>query len=88
MRFCVIDKKRNKKTFLRIDVKSRDELMKKINSERFIIDNEIYSVNDVIAVPTKEFKNWRDIIMSGRKSDIENARKFNKEKINRSVVKG
>jgi hypothetical protein len=82
MRLLVKDRKSKKKIFVRVIAESRDELVTKINADTFKVKGQIYSVNDVIAVPSSRFSSWKDIIQGGKK-DTENANKFNISRVTR-----
>lgn len=49
MKLYVLDKTSNEKTYLKQSAKSKRELANLLGAERFRLDNQVYSVNEVIA---------------------------------------
>lgn len=88
MRLYVKDKKTNRKIYIRANVNSREELAKKLKTEEFIVKKETYTVNDVVAMPSVRYKNWKDVLFGGKKFDEDKAEKFNMEKFQMAKVKG
>lgn len=88
MRLYVKDKKTNRKIYIRANVNSREELAKKLKTEEFIVKKETYTVNDVVAMPSIRYRNWKDVLFGGQKIDEDKAEKFNRKKFQIAKMKG
>lgn len=88
MRLYVNDKKTNRKIYIRANVNSRQELVQKLKTEEFTVKKETYNVNDVVAIPSIRYSNWRDVLFGGKKIDEDKAEKFNRTKVQCAKMKG
>lgn len=84
MRYYIDDKSKNKKVYLRLNnVRTREELYKKLNSTTVKVAGHTYTINEINAVSSVQVKSWRDLLSRKVSVSEENSVKmFNKSKIN------